>query len=195
MKSKIAVILVAGTQKQNTCFFPSYYNAKISFEYDLIVVHRNMQYVPTDIVNNNGQVIFENKIFSSGELEHKAFGAYRYYFNKYKTKYDYFCFISDDVVLKRNNWLEEIIFFLDYCKELGFVGSQIFNSLKGQYPHESHCRAPLWASKTESLKKGISEAKELFKTRYSITERGLKRALWAETEEQLKNVGFSSSVA
>lgn len=45
-------------------------------------------------------------------------------------------------------------------------------------------------SKTESLKKGIQEAKELFKTRFSITERGLRRALWAENEELLKDVGI-----
>ncbi|KAK4164566.1 hypothetical protein QBC43DRAFT_237134, partial [Cladorrhinum sp. PSN259] len=41
-------------------------------------------------------------------------------------------------------------------------------------------------SKTESFKRGISETKEMFKTKFSIAERGLRRALWAENEEQLK---------
>jgi len=43
-------------------------------------------------------------------------------------------------------------------------------------------------SRSESLKKGLQEAKELFKLKFAITERGLRRALWAEDEEQLKNV-------
>ncbi|KAK4126878.1 Rad4-domain-containing protein [Parathielavia appendiculata] len=41
--------------------------------------------------------------------------------------------------------------------------------------------------RSESLKKGLQEAKELFKMAFSITERGLWRALWAGDEEQLKN--------
>lgn len=40
----------------------------------------------------------------------------------------------------------------------------------------------------ESLKRGLQEAKELFKRKFVVTERGLRRALWAEDEEQLKNV-------
>lgn len=43
-------------------------------------------------------------------------------------------------------------------------------------------------SRSESLKKGLQEAKELFKLKFAIAERGLRRALWAEDEEQLKNV-------
>jgi xeroderma pigmentosum group C-complementing protein len=42
--------------------------------------------------------------------------------------------------------------------------------------------------RSESLKKGLQEAKEVFRMAFSITERGLRRALWAEDEEQLKNV-------
>jgi xeroderma pigmentosum group C-complementing protein len=42
--------------------------------------------------------------------------------------------------------------------------------------------------RSESLKKGLQEAKEVFGMGFSITERGLRRALWAEDEEQLKNV-------
>lgn len=42
--------------------------------------------------------------------------------------------------------------------------------------------------RSESLRKGLQEAKDLFKTKFTITERGLRRALWAEDEEQLKNV-------
>lgn len=42
--------------------------------------------------------------------------------------------------------------------------------------------------RTESLKAGLQEARQLFSLKFSITERGLRRALWAEDEEQLKNV-------
>ncbi|KAK4230130.1 putative DNA repair protein rhp41 [Podospora fimiseda] len=42
-------------------------------------------------------------------------------------------------------------------------------------------------SKIESLKRGIQEAKEMFKSKFSITERGLRRALWAENDDQLNN--------
>ncbi|GAB1315995.1 hypothetical protein MFIFM68171_06205 [Madurella fahalii] len=41
--------------------------------------------------------------------------------------------------------------------------------------------------RTESLKQGLQEAKEMFRLKFAITERGLRRALWAEDEEQLKN--------
>lgn len=42
--------------------------------------------------------------------------------------------------------------------------------------------------RTESLKAGLQETSTMFKTKYQITERGIRRALWAEDEEQLKNV-------
>ncbi|KAK3492817.1 uncharacterized protein B0T23DRAFT_338637 [Neurospora hispaniola] len=41
--------------------------------------------------------------------------------------------------------------------------------------------------RTESLKAGLQETSTMFKTKFQIMERGLRRALWAEDEEQLKN--------
>ncbi|KAK3402218.1 hypothetical protein B0T20DRAFT_370404 [Sordaria brevicollis] len=41
--------------------------------------------------------------------------------------------------------------------------------------------------RTESLKAGLQETSTMFKTKFQITERGMRRALWAEDEEQLKN--------
>jgi xeroderma pigmentosum group C-complementing protein len=40
--------------------------------------------------------------------------------------------------------------------------------------------------RTESLKKGLQEVATVFKTKYTITERGIRRALWAEDESQLQ---------
>jgi xeroderma pigmentosum group C-complementing protein len=42
--------------------------------------------------------------------------------------------------------------------------------------------------RTESLKTGLKQAEDVWKTKYEITERGLRRALWAEDPEQLKDV-------
>lgn len=41
---------------------------------------------------------------------------------------------------------------------------------------------------TESLKKGLQMIMEKFQQRYTVTEIGLRRALWAEDEKQLENV-------
>ena len=41
--------------------------------------------------------------------------------------------------------------------------------------------------RSEALKNGIQEARNMFKVKYAITERGLRRSLWAEDEELLKN--------
>ena len=43
---------------------------------------------------------------------------------------------------------------------------------------------------TESLKNGLQQAAVKFKTRFSIMERGLRRSLWAETPDQLTDVGI-----
>ncbi|KAF5021448.1 hypothetical protein F66182_6512 [Fusarium sp. NRRL 66182] len=40
--------------------------------------------------------------------------------------------------------------------------------------------------RTESLKTGLKQAESVWKTKYEVTERGLRRALWAEDSEQLK---------
>jgi len=40
----------------------------------------------------------------------------------------------------------------------------------------------------ESLKNGLLETSAMFKPKFKITERGLRRALWPEDEEQLKDV-------
>ncbi|KAK1759717.1 Rad4-domain-containing protein [Echria macrotheca] len=41
--------------------------------------------------------------------------------------------------------------------------------------------------RTESLKTGLQETSSMFKSKFRITERGLRRALWPENEEQLKD--------
>lgn len=43
---------------------------------------------------------------------------------------------------------------------------------------------------TQSLKNGLQEAISMFNIKFKITERGMRRALWAENEENLKNVNI-----
>jgi xeroderma pigmentosum group C-complementing protein len=42
--------------------------------------------------------------------------------------------------------------------------------------------------RTESLKNGVKQVVDMFRLSYQVTERGMRRALWAETEEQLEQV-------
>lgn len=42
---------------------------------------------------------------------------------------------------------------------------------------------------TESLKRGLTQASSIWKTKFNINARGLKRALWADDESQIQNVG------
>lgn len=146
----ILVILLGG-EKQNDLFWPSYYSCEPGINHDLLLVHRDFLGVASNNVNKNGKLILENKIINGNDVPHKAFGAYRYYFSKYKDQYEYFIFVSDDVVIRRDNWLLDIIKSLNIHDKIGFGASQIFNGHK-KYPHPSHLRAPFWFAKSSVLK-------------------------------------------
>lgn len=42
---------------------------------------------------------------------------------------------------------------------------------------------------TESLKRGLDDVARMWRSKFSITMRGIRRALWADNEENLRNVG------
>lgn len=44
--------------------------------------------------------------------------------------------------------------------------------------------------RTESIKNGLKQAQTMWNTKFEVTERGLRRALWAEEPEHLKDVSF-----
>ena len=135
------------------CFLLSYKNCIPGFSHDLIIIHRNNLVLTEEISNKNGRVVYVNKINEKGEdIPLRAFGAYRFAFNLYKEKYDLFLFISDDVIIKRDNRIKDIVDILYIHEKVGFGASQIFNGGKN-YPHESHIRAPFWFAKTESISK------------------------------------------
>lgn len=146
------VLIVPSGEYQQRLFWKSYIECNSGYPHDLILVHRDNLGVPNNPKNNNGNLILENKIINGKDIPHKAFGAYRYYFYKYQNDYDYFIFISDDVVFKSDNWLRRIVNTLNLHEKIGFGASQIFNGHK-KYPHKSHLRAPFWFAKTEVLKK------------------------------------------
>jgi len=43
--------------------------------------------------------------------------------------------------------------------------------------------------RTESLKRGLEDVARMWRTKFSITARGMRRSLWAENERDLQNVG------
>jgi len=150
--NKVGIIMLGG-DKQQICFWPSYYNCDSGYPHDLIIIHRNKLGLPKEMNNKYGKLFIHNKIDNNGnDVPHRAFGAYRHFYQMYKDKYDIFIFISDDVVIKRDNWLLDIINTLNIHDKLGFGASQIFNGGKN-YPHESHIRAPFWFAKKEALSK------------------------------------------
>lgn len=144
--NKIGVVLAAGGPRQNTHFFPSYQSCQAGAPHDLILVHRNMAHIE----NVDPKYILLNKVIDGKEIPHGAFGSYRFAYQTLAKEYDYFVFISDDVVLRRDFWLHDIFHALNQWSAIGFGGSQIFNGGK-RYPHPSHVRAPLWFAKTECL--------------------------------------------
>jgi hypothetical protein len=149
--SKVALIVPSGEHQQRL-FWSSYLKCNSGHPHDLILIHRDNLGVPENPINNDGDLILENKIINGEDIPHRAFGAYRHYYYKYQNDYDYFVFISDDVVFRSDNWLKRIVDTLNLHEKIGFGASQIFNGHK-KYPHESHLRAPFWFAKSEVLKK------------------------------------------
>jgi hypothetical protein len=153
------VIFVGATPKQNEWWWPSYEMCDAGISHDLVVVNRNMEGVPLDIRKKSPwieEIFYENKIFSTfhsydkfstvqgNELAHKAFGAYRYYFHKYMMGYKYFAFVSDDVLLRRKNWLRDVYLMFEKYKGLGIVSPMVHNN-------PPHVRAPVWFGTREAL--------------------------------------------
>lgn len=146
---RIGVIFVGATTKQNEYWWPSYHRCIEKYHHDIILVHRDMDGVPSVIGNENtipDNIIYENKILPTGEIPHKAFGAYRHYFLKHFSKYDAFAFISDDVYLRRDNWLTDVVEMFDKYPKLGMISPMLHN-------HPPHARAPIWFGRTECLKR------------------------------------------
>jgi len=148
MENKTCVVLLAGNHTDE--FLSSYYRCDAGAHHDLLIIHRNNMGVPDTIENNWGNVIFENKIINGVDTPHRAFGGYRFAYQRFKGIYDIFIFVSDDVILKTDNWLLKIVTILNKHEKLGFGASQIFNGGRG-YPHESHIRSPFWFAKTNAL--------------------------------------------
>ena len=143
--NRVAVIALCGSPFEDL-FWGSYLRCTADYPHDFILVHRDELGLPKEIPDS---VILENKIINGVDVPHRAYGAYQYYFNKYQHDYDLFVFISDDVVLKRDGWLKDIVHTMNKHEKIGFGASHIF-SHKG-YPHPNHCRSIFWWAKTEAL--------------------------------------------
>lgn len=147
-----AVIILAGGPKQNECWWPSYFKHDAGVRHSLYVVHRDHQHLPANLRTRLGHVAFMNKIVNGQDVPHAAFGGYRWAAQQIWDGYDNIAFVSDDVVVQRDGWLRDSFDLLNTHEKLGFVGTQIFNGNRQQYPHASHMRAPIWFAKTKALK-------------------------------------------
>lgn len=141
---RVCVILAAGGPRQNTHFFPSYNSCEAGIPHDLVACHRNMLHV-----QDRPNVKWLNKIVDGVEVPHAAFGAYRFGYQQ-NPGYDLYVFFSDDVVLRRDCWLYDIVERMSIHPKVSFGASQIFNGGK-RYPEATHLRAPFWFAKGEAL--------------------------------------------
>ncbi|MEC8210935.1 MAG: hypothetical protein VX054_04680 [Pseudomonadota bacterium] len=163
---EVAVIFVGATPKQHQYWWPSFNQLNAGMPFDLIYVHRDYSgFAETIDCQDTNRIILENKVertnggykqpltgvkngmrdlFYRSEIKNKAFGAYAHFFEKYKDKYKYFAFISDDVYLRRNNWLYDAIGMFSLNDRIGFVSPALHNNPR-------HIRAPIWFGSSECL--------------------------------------------
>ena len=167
MNSYIAVIFVGATRRQNQYWWPSFNALDAGVDLDLIYVNREFDgFAPEICTSRINRIYNENKVFRKSdrvinkhtlhgavfdhfnkkELPNKAFGAYAYYFNKYKSKYQYFAFVSDDVYLRRDFWLKDVVDMFEKYPKMGFLTPMLHNCPR-------HIRAPIWFGRTECLEK------------------------------------------
>lgn len=154
--SNVGIIFLGGGPRQHTHFWPSYKSCDPGISHDLILVHRNrahLERVPIEAHSHCDKLTLYDKVINGQDVPCGAFGAYRHVAQKFLDQYEYLAFISDDVILRSNNWLRRSVDLLNAHKRCGFVGTQLFNGNRGEYPHPSHMRAPIWFAKTEALQK------------------------------------------
>lgn len=145
--NEVCIIFLGATPRQNDWFWPTYHNCTPGINHDIVLVHRDFEGVTSDVNNPYGMLFFENKCNPDGtEKTDRAWSGYKYYFNKYKDKYKYFAFISDDVAIKRDNWLKDAIDMLNRHERLGFTTTMLGNS-------PPNINSPIWFARTECLKK------------------------------------------
>lgn len=144
------LLIFLGVTKRQDLFWKSYNELTPGRPHDILVAYIDRSVLP-EIHNSHGEVIYESKIIDGKDIPHKAYGGYRYFFNKYKNNYKYFAFISDDVILRSDNWLQRCIEPLVNHKKLGWVGTQIYSTKSNCFPN--HCRAHIWFAKSEALSK------------------------------------------
>jgi hypothetical protein len=151
MKNDTLIIFLGVTKKQES-FWPSYYAHTPGRPHDIMIAYIDRSVIP-EVHNDYGTIVYENKIINGKDIPHRAFGAYRYFFNKYKDTYKYFAFVSDDVIIRSDNWLQACIEPLERHPRLGWVGTQIFAERYCGRSFPDHLRAPIWFAKSEALQK------------------------------------------
>ncbi|KAI5866249.1 Rad4-domain-containing protein [Durotheca rogersii] len=80
-------------------------------------------------------------------------------------------------VARRNQW----------CNDAAVQGSLAALLTKKMVDYLNPSESLPQFGRAQSLKDGLQQAGTMFKTKFQITERGIRRALWAEREEHLRN--------
>jgi len=147
--NEILIIFLGVTARQAE-WWRTYDMLDAGYEHDLLVAYINRDIIP-EVKNKYGKVIYESKIVNGSDIPKRAFGAYRYFFDKYKDQYKYFGFVSDDVLIRSANWLKRCIEPLKKYPGLGWVSTQIYSeAASGCFP--DHLRAPIWFAKSDALR-------------------------------------------
>lgn len=148
MKNTLLIFLGASTRQED--WWKYYEKLDPGIEHDILVAYIDKTIIPETIKNNHGKLFYESKIIEGKDIPHRAFGAYRYFFNKYRDQYRYFGFVSDDVIVRSKNWLKRCIEPLARHERLGWTATQIYSGKYSQcFP--DHFRAPIWFAKSEAL--------------------------------------------
>lgn len=146
----IAIVCNCSTDMHLYYFLPSYLKSQPSERHDLIIIHNNYAFINKEqIINENGKVIYVNKILENGqEVPHRGTGSYKYVYNLYKNEYSIFGFLFEHTSFRRQHWLKDALTVLNFHDKIGFCASQIFNGnelcdeLRTKYPHITHIRSP-----------------------------------------------------
>lgn len=144
---RVLLVFLGATSRQKN-WWKTYNKFNPGVNHDLLNVYLDR---PTflKIKNPNGAVIHESKLIDGKDIPNRAFGAYRHFFNKYSSKYDYFVFVSDDVIIRRNNWMLDLLAPYELSPKLGWTATQIFSQESKCFPN--HLRAPIWTARTSAL--------------------------------------------
>lgn len=182
------LVIVPAASWRQRLLWDSYRSLDAGVSHDVLVAYRDSSMVP-DVTNLYGDVLLVKKEVDGRDIPHKAFGAYRYYANEFLSSYDNFVFLSDDVILRRDNWLAHLVEPLSKPR-LGWTATQVLSSQSRLFPN--HLRAPLWAASAEALSAIAWEFDSDHGGELAIADQMLKAGFYGVQVGNKINLGYDS---